>query len=119
MSAVAINWFEIPVTDLARATEFYGTALGVELGDMESPGGPMKTFQNGDQPVGALLNSEHNNPSATGPLVYFGTEDIDAVLQRVGEAGGQVVVPKTSIGAYGHIAQFMDSEGNRIALHSN
>lgn len=119
MTAVTINWFEIPATDLGRAATFYSSVLGIEMGDMESPAGPMKTFNNDDMPVGALVSNEHNSPSATGPLVYFGTADIDAVLERVAAAGGQIVVPKMSIGAYGNIAQFADTEGNRIALHCN
>ncbi len=119
MTAVTINWFEIPATDLVRAADFYSTVFGVELGEMESPAGLMKTFHNNDMPVGALVSNEHNAPSATGPLVYFGTSDIDAVLERVAASGGQVVAPKMSIGAYGNIAQFTDTEGNRIALHSN
>lgn len=119
MSAVTINWFEIPASDLARAENFYSAVLGIEMGDMESPAGPMKTFHNADMPVGAIVSDEHNSPSTTGPLVYFGADDIDAVLSKVTDAGGQVVVPKTSIGAYGNIAQFVDTEGNRIALHSH
>lgn len=118
MSATAIAWFEIPAQDLERAGVFYATALGATLGEMDSPAGMMKTFQNGEAPVGAIVASEHNAPSSLGPLVYFGCEDIDAALARIPGAGGQVVLPKTSIGAFGHIAQFIDSEGNRVALHS-
>ena len=86
MTAITIHWFEIPVTDLARAANFYGDALGITLGDMEGPAGPMKTFQNDDMPIGALISSEFNSPSTTGPLIYIGTEDIGAVLDRVGIA---------------------------------
>ena len=114
-----INWFEIPVNDLGRASKFCTEALGTVLGDMDGPNGPMKVFQNDGMPVGALVKGDHNSPSNTGPLVYFGTEDIDAALDRVGTGGGKVVVTKMSIGAYGHIGQFIDTEGNRIALHSN
>lgn len=118
MSATAIAWFEIPATDLERAGAFYTTALDAPLGEMNSPAGMMKTFLNGEAPIGGIVSSEHNSPSSSGPLVYFGTDDIEAALARIAEAGGQVVLPKTSIGAFGHIAQFVDSEGNRVALHS-
>lgn len=117
MSATAIAWFEIPAKDLERAGAFYAAALGVTLGEMNSPTGLMKTFQNGEAPVGAIVKSEHNTPSSSGPLVFFACDDLDAVLDRVPAAGGTVVLPKTSIGAFGHIAQFIDSEGNRAALH--
>lgn len=118
MTKIAIDWFEIPVLDLARAERFYGQALQCELGEMEGPEGPIKTFQNDGMPIGALVAGEHNAPAQTGALIYFNTPDIDAALGRIEAAGGKTLLAKTSIGPYGHIAQFVDSEGNRMALHS-
>jgi predicted enzyme related to lactoylglutathione lyase len=52
-------------------------------------------------------------------LIYLDAgEDLTPVLGRVEPAGGKVVVPKTSIGEHGAIAVFIDSEGNRVGLHS-
>ncbi|NKB54982.1 MAG: VOC family protein [Alphaproteobacteria bacterium] len=115
---VTVDWFEIPVGDLERASNFYSAVLDADLVPMEVPEGKMKAFQNGEMPVGALVENPHNKPSATGSLVYFHSDDIDATLGQVTGAGGTVAVPKTSIGPYGHIAQFVDTEGNRVALHS-
>ena len=53
-----------------------------------------------------------------GTVVYFSVWDIDAVLKRVEEKGGKVLNPKMSIGEYGFLGHFEDSEGNRVALHS-
>jgi len=50
--------------------------------------------------------------------MYFQTEDIEGTLAKVTAAGGEVIVPKMSIGEHGFIGQFLDSEGNRVALHS-
>ncbi len=119
MSETNVNWFEIPVQDLARAAKFYSTVLDIELGDMDGPSGPMKTFQNGDMPIGALVQGPQFTPSQEGALIYLSTADIDTALQRVVASGGHELVPKTSIGAFGNIGQFTDSEGNRVALHSN
>lgn len=118
MAKVSIDWFEIPVLEEARAASFYSQALQCELSEMEGPGGPMKIFQNDGMPVGALIAGEHNAPAQTGALIYFNSDDIDAALGRIEAAGGKTLVPKTSIGPYGFIAQFLDSEGNRMALHS-
>ena len=118
MPKVSIDWFEIPVLDEARAVRFYGQALQCELAEMEGPSGPIKIFQNEGMPVGALTTGEHNAPAQTGALIYFNSDDIDAALGRIEAAGGRTLMPKTSIGPYGHIAQFVDSEGNRMALHS-
>ncbi len=119
MSDTSVHWFEIPALDLDRAAKFYGAVLKTELSDMDGPAGPMKSFQDGDMPVGALVKGPQSKPSQEGSVVYLGTDDIEAALQRVEASGGTVLVPKTSIGPFGHIGQFTDSEGNRVALHSS
>jgi predicted enzyme related to lactoylglutathione lyase len=71
---------------------------------------------------GALVYSGgFHKPSATdGPLIYLnGNPDVDNVLEKVEAAGGKVMVPKTEISPeYGYMAVIMDTEGNRIGLHS-
>ena len=71
---------------------------------------------------GALVDSGgFHKPSQTdGPLVYLnGNPDLQNVLDRVEEAGGKIMVPKTEISPeYGFMAVIFDSEGNRIGLHS-
>lgn len=119
MSEIGIDWFEIPVQDLARAAKFYSTVFEIKLGDMDGPAGPMKTFQNGEMPIGALVQGPQFTPSQEGSLIYLSTPDIDAALQRVSASGGKKVLAKTSIGQFGSIGQFTDSEGNRVALHSS
>jgi len=60
-------------------------------------------------------------PSATdGPLIYLnGNPDLQIILDRVEAAGGKIIVPKTEINPdYGFMGVFIDTEGNRIGLHS-
>lgn len=119
-NAITVNWFEIPVSDMARAAKFYEAILGVDLIPMDMPDIKMKAIPGADgMPVGALVQTAHNQPSGTGPLIYLGNGgDLATVLDKVADAGGQVLVPKTDIGQYGYMAQFADTEGNRIALHN-
>lgn len=121
----AISWFEIPATDLERATKFYETIFSTTLVPVDMPNIRMRMFpltdlQNGVG--GAVVDSGgFHKPSATdGPLIYLnGNPDLDIMLGKVPGAGGVVVVPKTEISAdYGFMAIFMDTEGNRIGLHS-
>ena len=115
MSNVTVNWFEIPVNDLQRAVEFYGTVLAEPLGQMPGPGGEtMNVFMDGENPMGTLIAGE---PSTTGTLIYLNCPDIEAALGRVRQAGGEVLQEETAIGPYGFIARFRDSEGNVVALH--
>lgn len=115
----SINWFEIPTADLERATKFYNTIFQTELAPMQGPDGTIMTFQKDGMPIGALITCAHNAPSETGSLLYFDAQgDMEGVLGRIEAAGGKVILPKTSIGEHGHIAHFMDTENNRVALHS-
>ncbi|HLK29275.1 MAG TPA: VOC family protein [Puia sp.] len=120
--ANAINWFEIPVTDFTRAKSFYETILGVEIMEMPFPGGkygmlPADMMNGGVG--GGLAQGEGFEPSNKGTIVYLnGGEDLSVSLGKVEQAGGKILMPKTSIGQNGFMAHFLDTEGNRVALHS-
>ncbi|MCW3118447.1 MAG: bleomycin resistance protein [Chitinophagaceae bacterium] len=121
----AISWFEIPATDLNRATKFYETIFDIQLIPMDTPNMKMRMFPLQDIMTGvggAVVDSGgFYKPSATeGPLIYLnGNPDVQIVLNKIEKAGGQIVVPKTEISPdYGYMAVFLDTEGNRIALHS-
>ncbi|SMH54514.1 VOC family protein [Azospirillum agricola] len=118
-------WFEIPVADLARAVHFYETVFAVTLRQEGCPSGmatPMAIFPADDRNAvtGALIQHESCTPGASGATVYLnGGDDLSVPLARALEAGATLVVPKTIITPeIGWFAQFIDSEGNRIGLHS-
>ena len=115
-----INWFEIPVSNLSRAKNFYEKILQVSLNLMEM--GPVKLASfpgSEEQTGGALVEGDGYVPSQQGPIIYFnGGNDLKTILELVPEAGGKVLMTKTSIGEFGFVARFLDSEGNQIALHS-
>ena len=115
------NWFEIPVKDLDRATRFYEKVFDVKLTPEEMAGMKMAFFpfdQDARGAAGALTKAESYEPSHAGTVVYFSVEDISETLRRITANGGKLLMPKTSIGQYGIIAQYEDTEGNRLALHS-
>jgi predicted enzyme related to lactoylglutathione lyase len=120
----AISWFEIGASDLARATKFYETIFGVSLIPLDMPNIKMRMFPLEDQAGvgGAIVDSGgFHKPSGTdGPLVYLnGNPDLQKVLDKVEAAGGKIMVPKSEISPeYGYMAVIIDSEGNRIGLHS-
>ncbi len=119
--ANAINWFEIPVADLDRASKFYGTVLGAELAEQDIMGTKMAFLPSSQTEVGgALCQGEGYEPASNGTMVYLnGGEDLGTPLSRVEAAGGKVVLPKTKISdENGYFAIFMDTEGNKVAFHS-
>ena len=120
----AISWFEIPSSDLPRATKFYETVFGVTLSPLDLPNIKMRMFPLEDMMGvgGAVVDSGgFHKPSTTdGPLIYLnGNPDVQKLLDKVEAAGGKIMVPKTEISPeYGYMAVIVDTEGNRIGLHS-
>ena len=120
----AISWFEIPTTNITRAQKFYEAIFDIEMIPLEVQQLKMRMFpiENPMNVGGALCyNEEFYKPSSTdGPLIYLNANpDVQHVLDKVETAGGKIIVPKTEISPeYGHMAVFIDSEGNRVALHS-
>lgn len=121
----AISWFEIPSTDLDRATRFYEAIFDIKLIPLDVQQLKMRMFPI-DDPVtgigGAIVYAEgFYEPSASaGPLIYLnGNPDVQQILDKVENAGGKILVPKTQISPeYGYMAVILDTEGNRIGLHS-
>jgi predicted enzyme related to lactoylglutathione lyase len=115
----AITWFEIPVLDIGRAAKFYGAILDAPLHVEHMEGGAAAPLPSEGGIGGCLFQGAGYMPSADGAIVYlYGGDDLNRVLERVEPAGGQVVLSKTRAGENGYFAYFMDTEGNRIGLHS-
>ncbi len=120
----AINWFEIPVTNFKRAKSFYQTILDTTMEVMEMPEfkATMAFFpcdQEAGGAGGSIIKSPDLVPGSTGSLIYLnGGDNLAVPLARVEKAGGKVAVPKTSLGAHGFFATFIDTEGNAVAFHS-
>jgi hypothetical protein len=116
-----VHWFEIPVTDLERATAFYEAVFQTQLQRNDMDTFRMAWFPMAEGAFGApgsLIQGESYVPSHAGSLVYLSVDDIEATLARVEQHGGRVLMPKSSIGEYGFVAHFEDSEGNRVSLHA-
>ena len=116
----AINWFEIPAANFDRAVKFYSEVFSCDMPTQDVDDGKIAFFPSEGQGVGGCVKYGGNKPSATGTLAYLNSGDnIDAQLERVKAAGGEVVLPKTKVSdEIGYIAYIMDSEGNRVGLHS-
>lgn len=118
-----VAWFDIYVDDLSRAVAFYETVLGHKLEEMGDPTGEsqMMSFP-ADMSLygaaGALTKSPHARPGVGGTIIYFSSQDCAVEQSRVVDAGGIVVRPKFSIGAFGWVSLCQDTEGNMFGLNS-
>jgi predicted enzyme related to lactoylglutathione lyase len=119
----ALNWFEIAVADIARAKKFYEKVFDIEMPQQDMMGMKMAFFptENMAEKVGGgLVQSDMHKPSMDGAVIYLnGNPDLSVALGRVEKAGGKVVMSKTAISEeVGYMAFFIDTEGNKVALHS-
>ncbi len=119
----AVTWFEIPVASMDRAVKFYETVFGVKL--YVDQFGPvlMGWFPHDPKKPGSsgslVYNEDFYKPSTDGTLVYFSSLDVAIEVGRIKDAGGKVIQGKTLISDdIGYMALFIDTEGNRVALHS-
>jgi hypothetical protein len=115
-----IVWCDIPVQDLERAIRFYAAVLGREVKRHDFSGVTVGILPHNDGEVGGcLLPSREEKPCKDGVMIYLNANGrLDEALVAVAVNGGSVVKPKHAIGPFGFRAIVIDSEGNRVALHS-
>lgn len=115
-----VSWFEIPAVNFEEAVDFYNHIYGIEMEKNFDGNYAMAFFPANNGIGGAIVAGPGSTPSDAGPLVYLnGGKDLNPILEKVEEAGGRIVMPKTLISKKsGYFAIFIDSEGNKLALHS-
>jgi predicted enzyme related to lactoylglutathione lyase len=112
-------WFDVPVADLDRAIAFYRAILAVGVEKQEFAGSSIGVIEHKDGNGGCLV-PEKAEITGGGILLYMNVDGrIRDAVQNVVPHGGTVIEPIHSIGPHGFRAVVLDSEGNRIALHSN
>jgi predicted enzyme related to lactoylglutathione lyase len=123
MNQNVVGWFEIPVTDMDRAIKFYESVFEIKLdrhvfGPLEMAWFP--NVENGSGTSGSLVLNKAYTPSDKGVLIYFTARaSVTEELARAEKAGGKILLPKSPVSEnFGYMGLLIDSEGNRIALHS-
>jgi predicted enzyme related to lactoylglutathione lyase len=126
MSADTLCWTDIPVTNLDRAVKFYSAVLAQEVKKLSEGGMEYGLLPHGEQNASGCLcvrsdsGGVDNTPSANGPLIYLLVEGrLDEAVKAVRANGGKVLRARQQIGEHGFRAVVIDSEGNRIALHTS
>ncbi len=113
--------FEISAEDFGRAKDFYERILDIAITEMNVLNTQIGMFpMEGYLNWGCISKCDRHTPSKNGTLVYLNAEgDMEGMLRKIESAGGEVVTPKTKLSdEFGYMAAFIDTEGNRIALHS-
>lgn len=116
-----VSIFEIPAIEISRAIEFYQSILDIKIEKMDFPEMQMGLLPTeGQMTFGVIIQGEGYTPTANGVTIYLdGGDDLQVILDKVEKKGGEIVVPKTlHADESGYFAIFIDTEGNRLGLHS-
>ncbi|NEN22332.1 VOC family protein [Cryomorpha ignava] len=115
-----VSWFEIPALNFEKAVAFYDHIYNIKMERVVSSTHSMAVFPTSSGVGGAVVHGPGSIPGQIGPLLYLnGGKDLETILSRVPDAGGRIIMPKTFINEEsGYFAIFIDSEGNKLALHS-
>ena len=114
--------FEIPFDDKVRAMKFYSDSFGWQLNEIpEMDYVIASTVETDEQQMptepGAINGGMFQRPAdAPNPTIYVGVDSIEQTLDKVTNAGGTVVTPKTPIPGMGAFARVADTEGNVVGV---
>ena len=116
-----ISIVEIPVSDFNRAVTFYQSITGLTIEEVEMEGTQMGILPSDLGTVNVVLaKGSDYKPTTDGAVLYLNAgDDLQPMLDKVAQSGGEVILPKTEISSeMGYFALFMDTEGNKLGLHS-
>jgi uncharacterized protein len=126
MATDTLCWTDIPVTNLDRAIKFYSAVLGKEVKKLSETGVEYGLLPHEEANASGCLcvrsdsGGVDNTPSANGPLIYLLVEGrLNEAVEQARKNGGRILRARQQIGEHGFRAVIIDSEGNRIALHSS
>lgn len=112
-------WFDIPVVRLERANTFYAAVLGCEVDPVSMEGFEFSVIEHDEGNGGCLVHKPGEISADKGVLLYLNVDGrIRDAVAKVKAHGGKIVEDVHSIGPHGFRAVVLDSEGNRLALHS-
>ncbi|NNE27418.1 MAG: VOC family protein [Saprospiraceae bacterium] len=119
-----VTWYEIPVSDMTRAVAFYSSLfeMKIEISDFgELKMAIMPYYENQIGISGALVENKafYHADNQKGPLLYFETDSVAKTLEKAVKLGGSIIIEEKMISPeHGSMGVFLDTEGNRIALHA-
>lgn len=116
-----VSIVEIPTTEFSRAVKFYETLLDVKIEEVDMGGTQMGVLPSDGETVNVVLvKGSDYKPTTDGAVLYLNAgSDLQPTLDKVEPNGGRILVPKTEISPdMGFFALFVDTEGNKLGLHS-
>lgn len=113
-------WFDIPVSDLGRAQKFYESVLDIKIFRDKFNDFEFCVLDHEKGNGGCLIPNPNEITGDKGIMIYMNVDGrIQDAMSKVEPGGGIVLESTHQIGEHGFRSVILDSEGNRIVLHSN
>jgi hypothetical protein len=104
-------WVELSTPDAAASRDFYARVFGWDVEVIEDPQyGGYGMARIGDQDAAGIAPKQ-SAEQPTAWAVYFGTDDVDRLADKVKAAGGSVITDPFDVGDQGRMAVFQDPSG--------
>jgi uncharacterized protein len=115
-----VSYFEMPVEEFDRAIKFYESIFKWKITKTERPHGSYYSVKTGDDSKrginGSFFKKEEGWTSISNVITV---NDIDDIITKITELGGEIVLPKMVINGEGYLAYFKDTEGNVFGIMQN
>jgi uncharacterized protein len=113
------SWVDLQTTDQSAGKKFYASLLGWSYDDRPMPqGGTYSMALLNGETVAAIAPMPPGAPEGMPPMwnTYIAVDDVDATMEKVGPAGGQVLMPAMAVGDAGTMAFVADPTGAVVGL---
>lgn len=112
-----IVWFEIPVTDAARAQRFYGTVFGWTFTPFPAYGHDAWRIRTGTPGLEGVFTPQLYTVKTNGPILFVRVADVETALTRALALGGSIERTRTPVSAsFGSTVVIRDPDKNAIGL---
>jgi uncharacterized protein len=113
VSRAEVRYLQIPTADVGASAGFYERALGWTI-RTRSDGSTAFDDTSGEVSGEWVLDRQPTENA--GVLVYVRVDDVETSLEKVVEAGGEIIVPRTPQGEGIAYATFRDPAGNVLGV---
>ena len=112
-----VIWFEIPVTDSARARRFYQALFGWRFTAFPAYGYDAWRIETGTPGLEGVFTAQTYTVKTNGPIMFMRVTDLETVLTRAIALGGSVERARQTVTpGFGSIMVIRDPDKNAIGL---
>jgi predicted enzyme related to lactoylglutathione lyase len=108
--------FELPADNLERVNEFYKSVFGWSSLNLPPENSIINTEGGDVDPNNSSGVFSRRNEFVKAPVLIITVNSIEDTIQKIRNAGGEVLTQKEKVGDFGYSAYIKDTEGNVLCI---